>query len=212
MADSSVDVTVLGERSLQPPVQLLPSLLPRRRLHLAAPVQGRRLCHSLRGEEVKLHWANHDQYYIKSSEHFRDYIFTMPSGRRVQVNLVAASSEQDNKKEQAGKERRFIICEEDPIHEENGELFIRFEYKLDDGKKKQEVLNQEAIERVLYTEGFGEWTRELSKPAPTKANPKRTLLEKHLTQYTARNTFDYFIHKDLGGFLRRELDFYIKTR
>ena len=30
-------------------------------------------------------------------------------------------------------------------------------------------------------------------------------------QYTARNTFDYFIHKDLGGFLRRELDFYIKN-
>ena len=28
---------------------------------------------------------------------------------------------------------------------------------------------------------------------------------------TARNTFDYFIHKDLGGFLRRELDFYIKN-
>ena len=46
---------------------------------------------------------------------------------------------------------------------------------------------------------------------PTEKNPNRTLLEKHLTDYTARNTFDYFIHKDLGGFLRRELDFYIKN-
>lgn len=36
-------------------------------------------------------------------------------------------------------------------------------------------------------------------------------LEAHLRRYTARNTFDYFIHKDLGGFLRRELDFYIKN-
>lgn len=35
---------------------------------------------------------------------------------------------------------------------------------------------------------------------------------KHLQDYTAKNNFDYFIHKDLGGFLRRELDFYIKTR
>jgi adenine-specific DNA-methyltransferase len=25
------------------------------------------------GEEVKLHWANHDQYYIKSSENFKNY-------------------------------------------------------------------------------------------------------------------------------------------
>jgi adenine-specific DNA-methyltransferase len=32
-----------------------------------------------------------------------------------------------------------------------------------------------------------------------------------LRRYTARNTFDYFIHKDLGGFLRRELDFYVKS-
>jgi len=36
-------------------------------------------------------------------------------------------------------------------------------------------------------------------------------LAAHLNRYTARNTFDYFIHKDLGGFLRRELDFYIKN-
>ena len=27
----------------------------------------------------------------------------------------------------------------------------------------------------------------------------------------ARNSFDYFIHNDLGGFLRRELDFYLKN-
>ena len=47
--------------------------------------------------------------------------------------------------------------------------------------------------------------------APTEKNPGRTLLEKHLGDYTARNSFDYFIHKDIGGFLRRELDFYIKN-
>ena len=51
----------------------------------------------------------------------------------------------------------------------------------------------------------------MGKPAPTDKKKDRTVLEKHLTQYTARNTFDYFIHKDLGGFLRRELDFYIKN-
>ena len=27
------------------------------------------------GEEVKLHWANSDQYYIKTSENFKDYSF-----------------------------------------------------------------------------------------------------------------------------------------
>jgi adenine-specific DNA-methyltransferase len=37
------------------------------------------------------------------------------------------------------------------------------------------------------------------------------LLEKHLNDYVSKNSFDYFIHKDLGGFLSRELDFYIKN-
>lgn len=27
------------------------------------------------GEEVKLHWANHDQYYVKSAENFNRYVF-----------------------------------------------------------------------------------------------------------------------------------------
>ena len=29
------------------------------------------------GEEVKLHWANEDQYYIKTSEYLRDYAFRL---------------------------------------------------------------------------------------------------------------------------------------
>jgi len=40
----------------------------------------------------------------------------------------------------------------------------------------------------------------------------RTILEKRLDDYTKKNTFDYFIHKDLGGFLRRELDFYCQAQ
>jgi adenine-specific DNA-methyltransferase len=36
-------------------------------------------------------------------------------------------------------------------------------------------------------------------------------LAHHLRQYTRRNTSDFFIHKDLKGFLSRELDFYLKN-
>jgi adenine-specific DNA-methyltransferase len=36
-------------------------------------------------------------------------------------------------------------------------------------------------------------------------------LEHHLRRYTRRNTSDFFIHKDLKGFLSRELDFYLKN-
>lgn len=166
------------------------------------------------GEEVKLHWANHDQYYIKSSEYLRDYVFKLSSGKRVRVHLVSASTEQDNKKEAQGKERRFVLADEDPLYEENGELYIRFEYRPDDGSKKQAELNKAAIEAILEkgsSAEFRDWINELTKPAPTAKDSGRTVLERHLSRYTARNTFDYFIHKDLGSFLRRELDFYIKN-
>jgi len=163
------------------------------------------------GEEVKLHWANSDQYYIKTTEYFRDYTFALPSGKKVHFKLVDADTEKDNIKGSNGNDRRFIICDEDPIVEQDGELFIRFEYRPDDDKRKQKALNEKAIETLFASSGITGWIPELSQKRPTDSNPDRTLLEKHLTDYTARNTFDYFIHKDLGKFLRRELDFYIKN-
>ncbi len=164
------------------------------------------------GEEVKLYWANHDQYYIKTSEYLRDYSFKLPSGKRVHFKLAQADTEKDNNRAANGNERRFILSQEQPLAEENGELVIRFDYRPYPDKAKQADLNAAAVECILtQTTGFDEWRRELAMPRPTEKNAKRTLLEKHLTDYTARNTFDYFIHKDLGGFLRRELDFYIKN-
>lgn len=163
------------------------------------------------GEEVKLHWANHDQYYIKTSEYLRDYAFRLPDGRRVHLKIVQAEeTEHGNVKAAAnGKERRFVLCKEQPLAEENGELTIRFEYKP--AEDKQETLLAQASEAIFAAKGLGKWTDALAILQPTDSNPNRTLLDKHLREYAARNTFDYFIHKDLGSFLRRELDFFIKN-
>ncbi|MCG3152603.1 MAG: hypothetical protein GEEBNDBF_01905 [bacterium] len=162
------------------------------------------------GEEVKLHWANHDQYYIKTSEHFRDYCFTVADGRRVHFKLVSGDTERDNNRAQNGKDRRFVFVGQG----ESGDsaLVLQFAYRQPDGKKsKQAELNAEAAQRVLALPGISAWVAELTEPRPTDKSPSRTLLEKHLAEYTARNTFDYFIHKDLAGFLKRELDFFIKA-
>ncbi len=163
------------------------------------------------GEEVKLHWANADQYYIKTSENFRDYAFKLADGRRVHFKLTDADTETNNNKSANGNERRFILKQDTPLVEQDGELIIGFEYRPDAEKRKQAQLNTEGVSLVLSAEGFMNWTASLGAKAPTEKNKDRTVLEKHLTDYTAKNTFDYFIHKDLGGFLRRELDFYIKN-
>jgi adenine-specific DNA-methyltransferase len=163
------------------------------------------------GEEVKLHWANSDQYYIKTTENFRNYAFKLADGRRVHFKLVEAGTEPNNNKAANGNERRFILNQDAPLTEQDGELVISFAYHPDPEKRKQQQLNAEAVASVLSAEGFMNWTVVLAAKAPTEKNKDRTVLEKHLNDYTAKNTFDYFIHKDLGGFLRRELDFYIKN-
>ena len=76
---------------------------------------------------------------------------------------------------------------------------------------KQEALVTKAAVVVLQDPAVKARWLDLGNRAPTEKNPQRTLLEKHLSDYTTKNTADYFSHKDLGGFLQRELDFYIKS-
>ncbi|MBQ7444132.1 MAG: site-specific DNA-methyltransferase, partial [Bacteroidaceae bacterium] len=169
------------------------------------------------GEEVKLHWANSDQYYIKTSEYFRNYTFVLPTSRRkVHFVLKDASTEQNNNKAQNNMERRFALYQPENADEQvmevtsEGELNIYFTYELMPKATKQDSMMEDAIKAITPLVP-AEFEELLNVKAPTKKEPNRTLLEKHLTDYTAKNSFDYFIHKDLGGFLSRELDFYIKN-
>ena len=167
------------------------------------------------GEEVKLYWANADQYYIKTSEYFKNYAFRLPKSRRkVHFVLRDAETEQNNNKAANNMERRFQICEEDCLAVVDGELNIYFTYGLVPKATKQEALIKDAeaqIVSLLSDEKYADFSELVTEKVPTDKNKDRTLLMKHLQDYTAKNNFDYFIHKDLGGFLRRELDFYIKN-
>ena len=96
------------------------------------------------GEEVMLHWANKDQYYIKTSEYLRDYAFRLRPDNdkkpmRVHFRLVdAAEGEHGNVKAAEGKDHVFILAApgesgHDFIAEEAGEqgkeFVIHFEYR-----------------------------------------------------------------------------------
>ena len=89
------------------------------------------------GEEVKLYWANQDQYYIKSSEYLRDYAFRLrpddeQKPMRVHFRLAdAAEGEHGNVKSAEGKERRFRLAEVRAVSVEGGELVIRLTYQPD---------------------------------------------------------------------------------
>jgi len=166
------------------------------------------------GEEVVLHWANKDQYYIKSSENLRDYTVKLGEGDkapRLHFKLVEADIEKDNRKAAADNKRLFIFNPEKTEVLEN-EVVLGFEYRADPDNRKQEAFIAACVDFVKgHAADFGSFAPKLLALNPTEKKKDRTVLEKHLTDYTATNTMDYFIHKDLGGFLRRELDFYIKN-
>lgn len=181
------------------------------------------------GEEVMLHWANKDQYYTKSGEMFSNYRFKLNEERSVLFRLVSADTARENRKDN-DKDRRFIIVTEPktfiridengeefeetivPFSIQNNELTILFEYATLPKGSKQEALNTESYNKIVSAEVLTtDWLNDLVQIAPTEKEPKRTVLQKHLSTYTQKNTADYFIHKDLGKFLRHELDFYIKN-
>lgn len=205
------------------------------------------------GEEVKLHWANADQYYIKSAEYFSNFTFDLRQAQEIralrqqnQIGILLAAEddsplkvhfrvveategEHGNVKASEANKRFFILHAENPVAlTETGELVVNFEYRPDPEKTGQENTwrdkrNTEAVETILerlqamaaaggeHEKQIAEYLRLFKVPAPTDSDKKRPVLAKYVNQYTARNTMDYFIHKDLGGFLRRELDFYIKN-
>ena len=181
--------------------------IPRRRYS-----QTERYAVPYNGEEVYLHWANKDQYYVKSGEHFSTYRFTS-QGVTVIFDLRDVDIEKDNVK---GEKRFFIpLSDETTYSSETDEISIPFEYRpLTDeekkkyGRQKQQDKIIEAAEPEIMRCLTGHYD---ALSALEHQMEGETTLKKHLRTYTRRNTADFFIHKDLKQFLNRELDVYIKN-
>ncbi len=168
------------------------------------------------GEEVLLYWANKGQYYVKTTEYFKKYSFKA-GGLIVNFRIVEAEEEKGNVKAQ---EKKFFVLNQEifDFNEKKGELNVYFEYRRLTEEEKETYgapKNQEKVNEIVFeilkeklSDKFGELFEIVD---PEREDYKRYLLGRHLYRYTRRNTSDYFIHKDLKGFLERELDFYVKN-
>ena len=175
------------------------------------------------GEEVHLHWANKDQHYVKTAEHLRNYAFKAADGHvSVQFAVADANVEQNNVK---GQTRYFF-----PRYRQiawdaaTATVAIPFEFRPMTATEQRER-GKNHVQDGIIAHAVAEVPKRLEK----KANAERavaallterrkngdgepvSLLEHHLRRYTRRNTSDFFIHKDLKGFLSRELDFFLKN-
>jgi adenine-specific DNA-methyltransferase len=173
------------------------------------------------GEEVFFHWANRGQHYVKTAERFRDYAFKLrdlTGEYRVRFTMTEASIPKDNTK---GNRRYFFPRPDSATYDaETREFTLPFEYRLPTpeeaerygtNSKAQEAILEEALPRILEAVPESSLHALLSKPVD-ESEDAPTMLLKRLRHFCRRNTSDYFIHKDLRGFLTRELEFYIKDQ
>ncbi|MCB1157875.1 MAG: site-specific DNA-methyltransferase, partial [Leptospiraceae bacterium] len=115
------------------------------------------------GEEVKLYWANHDQYYIKTSENLTNFAFKLSSGKRIHFRIVDGEMNKDNNKTEQGKDRLFVLDKKNPLNIEEEDIYINFIYQLAEKKEKQTDLNKEAAKKILKLKEIKEYEEELSK-------------------------------------------------
>lgn len=192
------------------------------------------------GEEVKLHWANADQYYVKTGENFSHFAFDaakhpeiarlaqfekvtreIPESCPVRFEVVDADEGAHGNVKQ-DRDRFFILHAAKPCEMKDGALVVYFEYRADPDKAGTTAKWQErrrldalaALKEAVVAAGLPPSVRNFlytDLDRDVKGREPRILLDVYLRRYVARNTADYFIHKDLGGFLRRELDFYVKN-
>ena len=147
------------------------------------------------------------------------------AARRVRFEIAAADNEKDNVKEaEASSAASCWPGAKGAVALDGGDLVVRFEHRPLTDEREEELgpataqgsrtgsTRRQSARVLAAAERLGpNWRVLLAAPAPSDTDPERTLLAKHIARYTAKNSFDYFIHKDLGGFLRRELDLYLKT-
>jgi len=193
------------------------------------------------GEEVKLYWANADQYYIKTGILFRDYTFRAGDKKGDKKVIFRTASAREEINGNKATKQRYFVLDEEPVQIDQEGIIIRFQYRElgeeeiklyrdngngqeieqeeENGGKgrdiKQEKINGKIFERLekelrelLYKKG--EHQRTIKNLLSEQRNQQPLLLY-HINRFTAKNTRDYFIHKNLKKFLMGQLDYFIKS-
>ena len=164
------------------------------------------------GREVLLHWANRDQYYVKTADRFAQYALTADNAA-FQFRVEKTKAQKDNNKPPKGV---FILAD---AREENGRIVAVFhrrepsEEEKENSKSTAKNGDQQAKIIALAEKKIKDGEFPLLAPLlashPTQKEKSRFAV--HAARFVRRNTSDYFIHRNLRAFLRRELDFFLKN-
>ncbi len=172
------------------------------------------------GEEVHFHWANRDQYYVKAAEHFTDYTYRTRSGVSVRFSVRSAHVEQNDVK---GKTRSYFpLVGETNWDAERRMLEVPFDHRLPTAEEAKD-LKKNGQQKIILERaeasvpealaGLPEAAKALLDHCDVEAGDDdvSSLFRYHARRFARKRTSDFFIHRDLGGFLARELDHYLRS-
>ena len=165
------------------------------------------------GREVLLHWANRDQYYVKTADRFAQYAFTADKSA-FQFRVEKTADQKDNNKPPKGE---FILAD---ARDENGRviaIFHRRELSEEDKKDIKPFTKNGGTQKAKIIAFAEKQIKDGKFPllapllASHSAQKEKSQFAVHAARFARRNTSDYFIHRNLRAFLRRELDVFLKN-
>ena len=174
------------------------------------------------GEETLLHWANRDQYYIKTAAYNPSIAFKLGDQRFRFEITEACDIPRDNNKDTG----RFLLPHMDQIRiDDNADIVILFTFcaldtteqkrykKLTGGKNGsggnvQDGILAEALEQLRQAATENPIIFPLLGASDGNKGPA---FIRHASSFVRRSTADFFIHRNLRKFLTEELDFYLKN-
>jgi len=178
------------------------------------------------GQDTHFHWATKGSHYVKSGELFARFAYR-DGDREVRFVLDHADIAKDNAK---GGARHFFPTAFKPA-DSGFELHWQWRaatevetkrYKLKSNKRPSDAGETDFLYESQAEEPAGEganlqarvldaWLKGADfKPAQPPKGLDPALLARNAQRYVRKNTQDFFVHPQLGEFLRGELEVYLK--
>lgn len=154
------------------------------------------------GEDVHFHWRGRGSHYVKTTEELTRYRYR-DGDWAVEFQLAEASQEQDNVK---GKTRYFFPQPEGfDVDAEARTACLPFVFRPLTRQEEDRYKGNGGVQDQII-DGLLEPLQARLKPGLDGAT-----LARHIRRYARKHRTDYFVHPQLGTFLRAELDWYLKN-
>ncbi len=157
---------------------------------------------------VHLSWRSAGQLYVKTTARHIDYSARLPptphlAAPQLKLRLSRAATGRDVAKSTG---LRYALRADEPLTIDGETLTVWFVYgqvRPSGRQPTQRRVDHDTVTSVL------EHVPPRWREALGHRRGRRTLLEIHLSRYTAPDDNDLFIHEDLGSFLRDDLRFFL---